>query len=280
MESSDDENAAEDEDDADDIDDENNYDNIDGVYRPETFSHLHVTPDIKDLFQYIIRFEPHEQEMKTTFKCFIPEYIPSIGSIDSFIKVPRPDGKPDDLGLKFLDEPSVEQSDPTVLELQLRAISKRIQSGDVVVRSLDNAFENPMAIDKWINSITELHSSKPLPQVTYRQAYPEIESLLQEWPEPFQEIIEKYPLPSPDLDLSLAEYAKLLCSLLGIPTYDNPIESLHVMFSLYLVIRDSPDFRNDMNMSNTDDGPMSSSIQDGFKLYSSGNTDILDLNVH
>ncbi len=36
----------------------------------------------------------------------------------------RPDGKPEALGLKQLDEPAAVQSDPTVLDLQLRAVSK------------------------------------------------------------------------------------------------------------------------------------------------------------
>ena len=43
---------------------------------------------------------------------------------DSF-QVTRPDGKDESLGLSVLDEPSAKQSDPSVLELQLRAISKQ-----------------------------------------------------------------------------------------------------------------------------------------------------------
>ncbi len=39
-------------------------------------------------------------------------------------QVERPDGKPETLGLKQLDEPAAVQSDPTVLDLQLRAVSK------------------------------------------------------------------------------------------------------------------------------------------------------------
>lgn len=274
IDSSDSDAAQEDEDEE---DDENSYDNINGVYRPESFAHLAVSSEIKDLFQYITRFEPQEREMKTTLKCFIPELIPAIGNMDSFIKVPRPDGKADELGLKFLDEPCAEQSDPTVLELQLRATSKRVQSGEVLVRSLDDASSNATAIDKWINSIADLHSSKPPPQVIYRQSYPELEVLMQEWPGSFQDMLEKCPLPSPELDISLPEYAKLLCSLLGIPTYENPIESLHVMFSLYLTIRASPDFQHDLN---TTDG-MTEDLQrgDGYKLYSNGNMDILQLNA-
>jgi intraflagellar transport protein 46 len=54
------------------------------------------------------------------------------------------------LGLKYLDEPSSNQSDPTVLELQLRAKSKKLQYGDVVVRSIENADKNPSKIDKWM----------------------------------------------------------------------------------------------------------------------------------
>jgi hypothetical protein len=46
----------------------------------------------------------------------------------------RPDGVGDELGLKVLDEPAPNQSDATVLELQLRAISKKQHGGDGTVR--------------------------------------------------------------------------------------------------------------------------------------------------
>lgn len=46
--------------------------------------------------------------------------------------MPRPDGKSDNLGLTMLDEPSVNQSDSTVLDLQLRAISKQIVNKEMV----------------------------------------------------------------------------------------------------------------------------------------------------
>jgi hypothetical protein len=39
--------------------------------------------------------------------------------------VPRPDGKEDSLGLTVLDEPSSKQSDPHVLNLQMRYTSKQ-----------------------------------------------------------------------------------------------------------------------------------------------------------
>ena len=37
----------------------------------------------------------------------------------------RPDGKPETLGLTVLDEPTAKQSDPTVLDLQLRTLTKQ-----------------------------------------------------------------------------------------------------------------------------------------------------------
>ncbi|VDP86178.1 unnamed protein product [Echinostoma caproni] len=47
-------------------------------------------------------------------------------------QVPRPDGKPDNLGLLVLDEPCANQSDPTVLDLHLRALSKQSASKKMV----------------------------------------------------------------------------------------------------------------------------------------------------
>lgn len=69
------------------------------------------------------------------------------------------------------------------------------------------------------------------------------------WPAEFEEILRNTALPSPDLDLSLQEYAKVLCAILDIPTYENPIESLHLMFSLYTDFRNNPHFQAPNNAS-------------------------------
>lgn len=159
-------------------------------------------------------------------------------------QIPRPDGKDDGSGLKYLDEPASNQSDPTVLELQLRAKSKKLQYGDVAVRSIENADKNPAKIEKWIQDINDLHRTKPPPHVNYRRNMPDIDRLMEVWPEDFEKILANTPLPSPDLDMSLAEYSKVLCSLLDIPVYDNPIESLHLMFSLFVEFKNNPHFQN------------------------------------
>ena len=92
-----------------------------GLYDPAKYA---VSAEIKELFQHITRYKAHNIELETRMRPFIPDYIPAVGDIDPFIKIPRPDGKTDNLGLVTLDEPASVQSDPTVLTLQLRAVTK------------------------------------------------------------------------------------------------------------------------------------------------------------
>lgn len=56
--------------------------------------------EIKNIFQYIDAYRGQDMEIGTIMKPFIPNYILGVGVIDEFIKVPRPDSKHDDLGLK------------------------------------------------------------------------------------------------------------------------------------------------------------------------------------
>ena len=51
---------------------------------------------------------------------------------DALSQIPRPDQKSESLGLTVLDEPCAKQSDPTVLDLQLRAVSKQSTMKQVV----------------------------------------------------------------------------------------------------------------------------------------------------
>lgn len=68
------------------------------------------------------------------------DFIPAVGDIDAFIKVPRPDGQKDTLGLTVLDEPCTMQSDPAVLQLQLRAVAKQSSAKAVVSLSTKMPF--------------------------------------------------------------------------------------------------------------------------------------------
>lgn len=184
-------------------------------YNPADYAHLDVSTEIRELFGYIGRYKPHNIELDTKIKCFIPDYIPAVGEIDAFIKVSRPDGKPDDLGLKVLDEPSAQQSDPTgnvvcmqpcrcchpahasgvhtVLDLIWRSLIKMSNLDPVRVVSIEHADKKPKEITKWINSINDLHRTKPPPQVQYTKSMPDIEMLMQEWPPEFEQRLKQVP---------------------------------------------------------------------------------------
>ncbi|RUS83913.1 hypothetical protein EGW08_008327, partial [Elysia chlorotica] len=220
------------------------------AYDPKDFENLAVSAEIKELFQYITRYTPQSIELDHKLKPFIPDYIPAVGDIDAFIKIARPDSKPDTLGLTVLDEPCAKQSDPTVLDLQLRAISKQTTAKQLVVKSLANAEKNPKHIENWIENIRELHRSKPPPNVHYSKNMPEIDTLMQEWPPEFEQLLKEVGLPTAELDCDLGEYVEIIASILDIPIYKNSahhnekIQGLHVLFTLYSEFKNSQHFRS------------------------------------
>ncbi|XP_035704758.1 uncharacterized protein LOC118434738 [Folsomia candida] len=203
-------------------------------YNPKDYSNLKVSPAVSQLFNYIrpSALSPDVQEVKLA--PFIPDFYPSVGDIDAFIKVCEPTIDDDGVGLKALDEPSTNQSDPSLLDLQLRALAKMKSVKAVMVKSLENASEHPDLVEKWVKDITQLHRSKPSPSVHYSKQMPDIETLLQEWSPEEEEIIKQMKIPEPDISCSLENYVDIVCNMLDIPVYnENKVHSLHVLFSLY-----------------------------------------------
>uniref|UniRef100_A0A673Y1Q0 Intraflagellar transport protein 46 homolog n=1 Tax=Salmo trutta TaxID=8032 RepID=A0A673Y1Q0_SALTR len=213
------------------------------AYDPADYDHLPVTAEIKELFQYITRYTPQTIELDHKLKPFIPDFIPAVGDIDAFLKVPRPDGKADNLGLLVLDEPCTKQSDPTVLSLWLSENSKQHNIAEVKVKSVENPEKNPKAIENWIESISELHRSKPPATVHYTRSMPDIDTLMQEWPPEFEELLGKVSLPTADINCDLTEYIEVICGILDIPIYKSRIHSLHVLFTLYSEFKNSQHFK-------------------------------------
>ena len=103
-----------------------------------------------------------------------------MGDVDEFLKVPRPDGKPDDLGLKTLDEPAITQSEPAILNLQLRANSKQAFGKPVQVGYLDDAANQVDKIDSWVANIREIQKNRGSSTFNYSKSMPDIESLMKE----------------------------------------------------------------------------------------------------
>jgi intraflagellar transport protein 46 len=78
----------------------------------------------------------------------------------------RPDATDESLGIEILDEPCLNPEDATVLEM--RYINENMVNtgqSEVTVQSIDAADKNPKEITRWIGSVSDLHSSRPLPTV-------------------------------------------------------------------------------------------------------------------
>ncbi|CAF1166642.1 unnamed protein product [Adineta steineri] len=224
------------------------------AYDPKMYQDLPVPLEVKDLFKYIDKYQPRDIVLETKLKPFIPEYVPAIGDIDAFLKVPRPDGKVDNLGLIVLDEPSSKQSDPHVLSLKMRYTSKQSISSTLPtnIRTVANADKNPKAIDEWITNISKLQKAKTTDTVQYRKPMPNIDDLMQEWPTQFEDLLKETSVPSADIDTDLTTYTDIACALLDIPVYESRIQSLHALFSLYLGFKNSENIRT---VANADKNP-------------------------
>eukprot|EP01147_Barroeca_monosierra_P010228 gene10231-2384_t len=216
---------------------------LEGAYDPAEYSSLNVPEEVSDLFQYITSFEPESLELETRLKPFIPEYIPAVGDIDAFLKIPRPDNVEQGLGLVVLDEPCAAQSDATVLDLHLRTLAKTTTSRATKLNQIKNAEEDTKAIDNWVRSISEVHRDRQPQSVHYTSSMPDLESLMQEWPPEMEAALDKVQLPSGDLNVSLQEMTDISCALLDIPVQKSRIESLHLLFSLFAEFKNSQHFR-------------------------------------
>ncbi|BES99863.1 intraflagellar transport 46 homolog (Chlamydomonas) [Nesidiocoris tenuis] len=214
---------------------------LEGAYDPKDYEHLNVTPDVREIFQYITFYTPQVIELEYKLQPFVPDFIPAVGDVDGFIKIARPDGVDDKLGMIVLDEPCISQSEPAVMHLRLRAATKQSSAKTVVVKKLQNAEKNPKAIEKWIKDIGELHKTKPAPTIQYSRPMPDIDSLMQEWPPEFEEKLNEVGLPLEDLEVDLLTYVDVICALFDIPRYESRIESLHVLFSLFSAVKNYKD---------------------------------------
>lgn len=195
-----------------------------------------TSPELSSLFSLITNFTPNPVEMTVHWKPFLPDLVPAIGAIDAFIKVPRPDSELDDLGLVILDEPSISQSNPQILKMELReqyGITSPDNQCDSYIGCIENPQKNLKALNSWLESIEEIHRNRPPVNVIYTTKMPELEDLMEPWPDEFENVLKSVVLPSAEMDISLEEYAKIICALLEIPVRGNLIESLHVLFSLY-----------------------------------------------
>ncbi|CAF5207731.1 unnamed protein product, partial [Rotaria magnacalcarata] len=117
------------------------------------------------------------------------------------------------------------------------------------IRRVSNADKNPKAIEEWVHNISKLQKAKTVDTIQYRKPMPDIDSLMQEWPVQFEELLKETSVPPADVDTDLATYVDIACSLLDIPVYESRIPSLNALFTLYLGFKNSEHFKAIMNVS-------------------------------
>lgn len=91
---------------------------------------------------------------------------------------------------------------------------------------------------------------------------PDLDDLMQEWPEHMENLLRLKGFPNWKFNGSLSKYIDIVCCMFDIPMYKNRIQSLHVLFCLYAVIKNSQIYRasnteTDKNICVDDNGEKS-----------------------
>jgi intraflagellar transport protein 46 len=220
---------------------------VPGAYNPAQFANLPVSTEIRELFEYINRYKPQKIDLDTKIRPFIPDYMPAVGEVDAFLKMPQPDGKKETLGIEMLDEPCLNPEDKTVLELKYVQSKNVVRTTPMDVDMIDSADKKPKEILRWVNAVQDLHKTRPAPTVNYSKSMPDYDQLMEEWKPEMEAAFKEIAFPGPEIDMHATDYAKLICSLTDIPVHKSAnnrgvIESLHVVFTLFLEFRSNQHF--------------------------------------
>lgn len=119
------------------------------------------------------------------------------------------------------------------------------------VRMYKSSKKNTLAIDRWIETVYNLHRSKPNTSFEYSHPMPSMNQTLSVFPERTRDALAAIKTKNgdrletavdPSLDISLEEYIRIICAILDIPVRDGYlIESLHYLFQAYIQVRSKED---------------------------------------
>ena len=59
------------------------------------------------------------------------------------------------------------------------------------------------------------------------------------WPEELEPLVRSLRAPQGSVDIDLRPLVSTLCGMLDIPVYDDPVDSLHMLFTLYLEMKNN-----------------------------------------
>jgi len=69
------------------------------------------------------------------------------------LKMPKPDGTKEDLGITVLDEPALNHEDKSVLELKYVQRKNVVRATPMDVDSIESADKKPKEISRWISAV-------------------------------------------------------------------------------------------------------------------------------
>lgn len=72
---------------------------------------------------------------------------------------------------------------------------------------------------------------------------PDIDDLMQQWPEDLEQKFKNSGFPKPGENQSLSDYADVVCNYFQIPIGKNKVQSLHLLFCLYTAIKQTQLFQ-------------------------------------
>ncbi|KAL7491261.1 hypothetical protein ACHAWT_001974 [Skeletonema menzelii] len=123
---------------------------------------------------------------------------------------------------------------------------KQLGASSFAVSSID-AHSNPDVVDEWIYDVEERHAILNKDTIT---ALPNVQELMKPWPKEVEDSLNsgEVCLPPADIDMSLEEYSKAMCSLFAIPVEETLVGSIHTMMSLFTEYTDR-ETSNDISVS-------------------------------
>lgn len=223
---------------------------------PEKWEQLPLQPELKELFPYILKYTPQTIDTPYHLQPFIPEFVPAVGDVDAMLKVQAPsllqpqrqrevDEYLQRLGLQLLDEPSGNQSEPSLLNMKLRSVlsgsrGRQSKHGSSYSASLVPIARSGKDIERWIGEVEQVHMTQSMHDSQPRK---DIDALLEDWPRSYGSPATRDALDTAyraclQQQISLADYVRVLCENFGVQgTLENQADYIHnvqTLFALYL----------------------------------------------
>jgi intraflagellar transport protein 46 len=204
-----------------------------GFYDPSAFSTLEANDEMKEVFQFITKYKIEDPKFDINLMPFFPDFVPIVGEVDGFIKVPRPDGGNDLLGLTVLDEPALIESNEQKINLALKDLVKG-RSGDLdITRTIDYNTEKS-EIKKWIEFCANkkqvnrefTYSDKPIADL--------VDTCMNKYPTKDPNRIKRVKDQPRDLEGTLNQIMKEIGCTGNI---SKPLEACHLLFSMYVQVK-------------------------------------------